>query len=170
MLILWSQWLTDISCTICVHNNQLLYCLLSRGLQLVFLFFFFIWLRQVLVMACGIFNWSMRALSCSMWALDPWLGVEPRPPPLGVQSLSHWATKRVPGAGIWMRVQLSLNSVFIPIRCWLPLPSHCLIARIDNTCRAVFARIIDISKENQLLCLPVPTVSSKTAQYLWGYQ
>ena len=41
MLILWSQWLTDISPTICVHNNQLLYCLLSRGLQLFFFFFFF---------------------------------------------------------------------------------------------------------------------------------
>ena len=35
-------------------------------------------------------------LSCSMCDLVPWSGVEPRPPALGVQSLSHWTTRKVP--------------------------------------------------------------------------
>ena len=41
----------------------------------------------VLVVTCGIF-------SCSMWDLVP--GIEPRPPVLGAQSLSHWTTREVP--------------------------------------------------------------------------
>ena len=54
----------------------------------------------------GIFN-----LCCVMWdllvmawklllvaygILVPWPGIEPGPPPLGAQSLSHWATSEVP--------------------------------------------------------------------------
>ena len=35
-------------------------------------------------------------LSCGMWGLVPWPGIEPRPPALGVQSLSHWITTKVP--------------------------------------------------------------------------
>ena len=34
--------------------------------------------------------------SCSMWDLVPWPGIEPWPPALGVQSLSHWTTGEVP--------------------------------------------------------------------------
>ena len=30
-----------------------------------------------------------------MWDLVPWLGIEPRPPTLGAQSLSHWITREV---------------------------------------------------------------------------
>ena len=32
--------------------------------------------------------------SCHMWDLVPWRGMEPRPPQLGVQSLSHWTTRK----------------------------------------------------------------------------
>ena len=35
-------------------------------------------------------------LSCSMWDLVPWSGIKPRPPALGVQSLSPWTTREVP--------------------------------------------------------------------------
>ena len=42
-----------------------------------------------LVATCKLFN-------CSMWDLVPWPGVESRSPALGVQSLSHWATREVP--------------------------------------------------------------------------
>ena len=35
-------------------------------------------------------------LSCGMWDLVPWPGVEPRPPALGVWSLSHWTTRGSP--------------------------------------------------------------------------
>ena len=35
-------------------------------------------------------------LSCGMWHVVPWLGIEPGPPTLGVQSLNHGTTKEVP--------------------------------------------------------------------------
>ena len=38
----------------------------------------------------------MRTLSCGMWDLVPWPGMELRPPALGVWSLSHWTTREVP--------------------------------------------------------------------------
>ena len=47
------------------------------------------WLWQVLVA-------GMRTLSCDMWALAPWPGIEPGPPALGAWSLSHWTTREVP--------------------------------------------------------------------------
>ena len=42
-----------------------------------------------LVVACELFG-------CSMWDIVPRSGLEPRSPPLGVWSLSHWITKEVP--------------------------------------------------------------------------
>ena len=33
-------------------------------------------------------------LSCNMWGLVPWPGIEPRPPALGVQNPSHWTTMK----------------------------------------------------------------------------
>ena len=33
--------------------------------------------------------------SCSMWDLVPWSGIEPRPPALGTQNLSHWTNREV---------------------------------------------------------------------------
>ena len=61
-------------------------------LSLVFLLFFyyyyylFIWLSWVLISAHGLF-------SCSMWDLVPWPEIEPGPPALGPQNLSHWTTR-----------------------------------------------------------------------------
>ena len=40
---------------------------------------------------CGI-----QALSCSMWDLVPWAGIEPGLPALGAQSLNRWTTREVP--------------------------------------------------------------------------
>ena len=50
-----------------------------------------------LVVACGIFflffsSGSMQTLSCGMWNLVPWPGIEPWPPAVGLCSLSHWGT------------------------------------------------------------------------------
>ena len=45
---------------------------------------FFIGLRQLLVVACGI--------------LVPRPGIEPGPPALGVQSVSRWTAREVPSA------------------------------------------------------------------------
>ena len=43
----------------------------------------------VLVASCGIFNWGV-------WDLIPQPGMELGPPALGVRSLSHWTTRKVP--------------------------------------------------------------------------
>ena len=43
------------------------------------------------------FIWLVaQGLSCGMQDLVPWPGIECRPPALGAQSLSHWATAEVP--------------------------------------------------------------------------
>ena len=93
-----------------LHYRQILYHWATRGAPthiywsriyifffwVLFIFFFnifskiylFIWLYWLLgackplVVACGI--------------LVPWLGIEPGPPALGAQSLSHWTTRGVP--------------------------------------------------------------------------
>ena len=36
------------------------------------------------------------SLSCGMWDLVPSPGIEPWPPALGAQNLSHWTTREVP--------------------------------------------------------------------------
>ena len=38
---------------------------------------------------------TVLGLSCSMWDLVPWPGIEPVPPPWGAWSLSHWTTREV---------------------------------------------------------------------------
>ena len=59
-----------------------------------------------LVAACGLLCCGMRTLSWGMWDLVPWPGVEPRPPALGVWSLTHCATRESPiffffGFDVW---------------------------------------------------------------------
>ena len=58
--------------------------------------YLFIWLCQVLVGVCGIFNWDLQTVSCGMWDLGPWPGIKPWPPALGAQSLNHRTTREVP--------------------------------------------------------------------------
>ena len=65
-------------------------------------FFFFV----IIVVSCRIIftcvmwdyfsSFGMWALTCNMWNLVPWAGIEPRPPALGVWSLSYWTTREVP--------------------------------------------------------------------------
>ena len=43
----------------------------------------------------GCFSWSIWTLSCNMWDLVPWSGIEPRPPALKAWSLSHMKTREV---------------------------------------------------------------------------
>ena len=62
--------------------------------------YLFIWLCCVLVVACKTFCCTMQSLSCSMWDLVPWPGIQPRPPALGVQSLSQWTSREVPGLSL----------------------------------------------------------------------
>ena len=48
--------------------------------------------------ACRIFCCGMWTLSCSMWDLVPWPGMEPGPPALGTPNFSHCTTREVPTA------------------------------------------------------------------------
>ena len=73
---------------------------------------FFSWLHQVLVAICKIFGCGMQTLSCSMWDLVPWPGVEPGPPALRAWSLNSWITREVP------KVSLCINSGYL--FCWCP--------------------------------------------------
>ena len=75
--------------------------LIINLLKNLFIFIYlFIWLHQVLVAACGIFLATCGIFNCGMWTLMqdlvPWPGIEPWPPALGAQSLSHWITREVP--------------------------------------------------------------------------
>ena len=77
---------------------SLSWCVISSGDSSCFSYSFFkkifilVWLCRVLADACRIFNCGMWTLSCSMWNL----GIKPGAPALGVWSLSHWATRKVP--------------------------------------------------------------------------
>ena len=51
----------------------------------------------IFIVACGMFQWQhAESTSCYMWNLVPQAGIEPRPPALEAQSLSHWTTREVP--------------------------------------------------------------------------
>ena len=58
-------------------------------------FYLFVWFCQVFFAACGNFSCHRQTLICGMQDLVPWPGIKPRPPALGVWSLSHWTTKEV---------------------------------------------------------------------------
>ena len=63
-------------------------------------FFFFFFFLAALGLSWSTQNllFSLRhaeSFSCSIWELVPWLGIDIRPPALGVWSLSHWTTREV---------------------------------------------------------------------------
>ena len=45
---------------------------------------------------CAFASLAVLGLSCGMWDLVPWPGIEPGPPALTAQSLSHRTTREVP--------------------------------------------------------------------------
>ena len=47
---------------------------------------------SLFIAAYRIFRYSMWTLSCSIWDLVPWPGIEPRSPTLGVWHFNHWPT------------------------------------------------------------------------------
>ena len=73
---------------------------------------------------------AVPGLGCAMWTLSdgmqhlvPWPGIEPRPPALGAQSLSHWATREVPhptllSLGLFHRYLLPFCSVEVTCKAW----------------------------------------------------
>ena len=70
----------------------------------------FNWLCQVLALAPGILD-----LGCGMFDLVPWPGIEPGPPALWAQSLSHWTTREIPRIGPFLHPLLCNHcSVYPP--------------------------------------------------------
>ena len=65
-----------------LYSGFIFLCATNAFLVWIF-FFFFIYLAS-------------PDLSCSMWDLVPWRGIEPVPPALEAQSLNHWASREVP--------------------------------------------------------------------------
>ena len=57
---------------------------------------------------------SMQDLSCSMWDVVPWLGIEPRSPALGTRSLGHHITKEVPTKASSVN-SINKGSVFVEL-------------------------------------------------------
>ena len=80
--------------------------------------FYFVYLAE-LGLSCG-----MRALhlSCSLWNLVSWWGVEPKPLVWGAWSLSHWTTRDIQGIPVLKSCNSSLqtkkNENLIPSFPW----------------------------------------------------
>ena len=72
-----------------IFPNTHLYFFLKLFFKKIFIYLF-IWLHRVLVVAC-----ELLVVAC-MWDLVPQPGIESRPLALGVQSLIHCATRKVP--------------------------------------------------------------------------
>ena len=73
------------------HYLQSTVCIKVHTSCYIFLWVFknadlFTWLYQGFAAVCRIFSCGMQTLSCSMWGLVPWPGIEPRPLALRVQS------------------------------------------------------------------------------------
>ena len=55
-----------------------------------------------------LFIWLLQVLVAARWDLVPWPEIKPRPPALGVQSLSHWTTREVPNVyNSWLDIGYS---------------------------------------------------------------
>lgn len=67
---------------------------------------------------CFIFVYmAMLGFSWNMWNLVPGLGIKPRPPALGAQSLKHQTTREVP-------VPVLLYELFISWKCVVSVRTH----------------------------------------------
>lgn len=79
---------------------------------MVFIFLICIYLLKLcqdLVVTHRIFSCGVWSLSCSMWDLLPWLGIESRSPAFGAQSLSHCSNREGPW-GKHLTCIISFNS------------------------------------------------------------
>ena len=62
---------------------------------------------------------AVLGLSCDMWGLVSWPGMEPRPPASGAQSLSHWTTGESQAWVFWWNFLLLMVVVeFLFVGCF----------------------------------------------------
>ena len=64
-------------------------------------------LKKLIYLAAPGLSCDIQALSCGLWDLVPWPGIELRPQALGAWSLGHWTTREVPK-----------NTLFSDFRDW----------------------------------------------------
>ena len=60
------------------------------------LYIFYFWLCRVFIAACLIAAYVGFSVAACMWDLVPQPRIEPGPPALGAQSLTHWTTREAP--------------------------------------------------------------------------
>ena len=89
------HWLWSLCCTPAIPQPG--WCVkwgvpprMCLSLLSLFLWFFFVVVVIVFIYLAPL------GLSCSIWDLLSWSGIEARPPALGVWGLSHWTTREVP--------------------------------------------------------------------------
>ena len=70
-----------------LRDSYLNICYMTQSLHLFKKFFYYFLIKLFIYF---IF-FAVQSLSCSMWDLVPWPGIEPWPPALGAWSLSHWS-------------------------------------------------------------------------------
>ena len=75
------RWLRWLSLHACMSENTL---------------FFFPLIFTVIYLAVLGLCYRIRTLGCGVWNLVPWIWIRLGPPPLVVQSLSHWTLREVP--------------------------------------------------------------------------
>ena len=62
---------------------------------------------------------AVPGVSCGMWDLVPWLGIEPGLPALGAWSPSHWTARQVPYISpLFSHQSLGLNFLVPKLRCF----------------------------------------------------
>ena len=117
-------------CWVC-HSK--LWYIREVTLELQFIFFFnisfyslgcvwsLLWHAGTWIASYGI---SMPILSCGMWDLVPWSGVEPGPPSLRAWSLSHWTTREV------------LSFSFLISKWGWYLPHETVVKKWKNICES----------------------------------
>ena len=90
---MWKPLIKDWTCVPCIAR----WILIHWAMREVQCFCFclnihvLIWLFQFLVWHSDFFFF----FSCGTWDLIPWPGIEPRPPAMGMRSLSHWTIREV---------------------------------------------------------------------------
>ena len=84
-------------CKLTVFVTPLLFFLKKKSYLSVPCLSYSMW--ESLAIACGIYNYSIQTLSCHMWDLVPWPGIEPRPPCIGTvksEPLNHQGSPTTP--------------------------------------------------------------------------
>ena len=113
-----------------------------------------------------------------MWDLVPCPGTEPRPPASGTWSLSHWATREVPGnSGVGCLYHLIQMEMAVEVPEIMALAGHCRSDCIPLTFRPHLHRyhgplsvpaLDEPQAQMGVLCGPFPHHSSSCSSRLWS--